>query len=95
MSEICILEHVQPVRHSQNKQDGEHPYLKLEILQNLDQRRLETGYLEPVLDAPNKADRIHIDADVFEQTADEPWTRRRVSVVSRQAEGARSIAHGV
>lgn len=46
--------------------------LELEVLQDLDERWLEAGNFEPVLDAPNEADRIHIDADVFKQPANEP-----------------------
>jgi len=46
-------------------------------LQNLDQRLFQPGDLQPILDPPNQTDRADFYTDVFEETADERWKKRR------------------
>jgi hypothetical protein len=45
--------------------------LKIEILQDLDQRLLETRDLETVLDPPDEEHRVDSRADVLKEAADE------------------------
>ena len=47
-------------------------HLEVEVLQDLDQRELEPGDLEPVLDAADEADRVNLGTDVLEESTDEP-----------------------
>lgn len=45
--------------------------LQVEVVQDLDERFLEPGNLEAVLDTPNETDGVDFWADVLKKTADE------------------------
>jgi len=62
--------------------------LEVKVLQDLDERRLEPGDLEAVLDAADEADRVDLGADVLEQTADEACAREER--VRKTQEGMRA-----
>lgn len=46
------------------------PYLKREVLENLDERVLEARNLHAVSDAPNEQHRVDVGANILEQRAD-------------------------
>ena len=55
--------------------------LEVEIVQDFDERSLEAGNLESVLDTPDQTDWVDLCTDVLEQAANE----RCVAVVRRSA----------
>ena len=58
----------------------EEGHLEVEVVQDLDERALEAGDLEPVLDAPYEPDGVDLRPDVLQQPADERCVHVRVRV---------------
>ena len=50
-------------------------YLQIKVLQYLDQRRLQSRYLQTVLDATYETDGIDLSPNILKQTTDECCAR--------------------
>jgi hypothetical protein len=61
-------------------------YLQMKVLQDLDERFFQAGYLQSVFDPPDETDRVNLRTDVFKETSDErcEWVRKSSSARTTQ-----------